>query len=104
MPGDYNGDGATDIAVWRPTYGEWLINENGVAQTPVFSGLPGDVPVPGDYNGDGATDIAVWRPTYGEWLINENGVVQTPNFSGLPGDVPTPERTRLPLKRLKIES
>jgi hypothetical protein len=41
VPGDYNGDGRTDLAVWRPADGTWYVR--GVATTPW--GANGDVPV-----------------------------------------------------------
>ena len=42
VPGDYNGDGTTDIAIFRPTVGGWYIN----GQPTVFCGLNGDIPTP----------------------------------------------------------
>jgi subtilisin family serine protease len=65
FPGDYNGDGITDIAVWRPAEGNWYLRDIATTQW----GTAGDVPVPGDYNGDGITDIAVWRPAEGNWYL-----------------------------------
>ena len=41
VPGDYNGDGRTDLAVWRPADGTWYVR--GVAAT--AWGASGDVPV-----------------------------------------------------------
>lgn len=49
-----------DLAVWRPSNGNWLIL--GSQQLPPVFGLPGDTPVQGDYDGDGRTDFAVRRP------------------------------------------
>jgi hypothetical protein len=41
VPGDYNGDGRTDLTVWRPSNGTWYVR--GIEQ--VRWGLRGDVPV-----------------------------------------------------------
>jgi len=46
-PGDYDGDGKMDIAVWRPTEGIWFIlpsNSPG-SYTATQWGIAGDVPI-----------------------------------------------------------
>ena len=65
VPGDYDGNGTVDIAVYRPSTGQWFIQ----GQATVQWGLPGDVPVPGDYDGNGIVDIAVYRPSTGFWYV-----------------------------------
>ena len=53
VQGDYDGDGKSDVAVFRD--GAWFIlNSSGGSQFVGF-GMAGDVPVPGDYDGDGET-------------------------------------------------
>jgi hypothetical protein len=74
VPGDYDGDGRTDFAVWRGPTGMWIIllSSSGYTQRLALqlgSTELGDVPVAGDYDGDGRTDVAVWRPSTGTWLV-----------------------------------
>ena len=74
VPGDYDGDHLTDVAVFRPSTGYWYIMRSSfpTSRTGKLSirwGLPTDVPVPGDYDGDGKADIGVWRPSTGHWYV-----------------------------------
>src|SRR5262249_44143425 len=72
VPGDYDGDGLIDPAVYRPSDGMWHVlksTSNYTATIDVQWGLSTDTPVPGDYDGDGRTDFAVYRPSSGTWYI-----------------------------------
>ncbi|MFH1039467.1 MAG: choice-of-anchor Q domain-containing protein [PVC group bacterium] len=62
---DYNGDGTSDIGIFRPSSGLWAIR--GV--TRVYFGSFSDLPTPGDYDGDGTTDIGIFRSSTGLWAI-----------------------------------
>ncbi len=63
--GDYNGDGTSDIALFRPDSGLWAVR--GI--TRVYFGALEDRPASGDYNNDGTTDIALFRGSSGLWAI-----------------------------------
>jgi hypothetical protein len=76
VPADYDGDGRSDLGVWRPDTGEWWIlsssNDYDQNNPTVFRwGKLGDIPVQADYNGDGRADYAVFRSTENRWYIRE---------------------------------
>ncbi len=58
---DFDGDGKSDISVFRPSNGFWHIMKSSGGFSSVQWGQKDDVLVPGDYDGDGKTDVAVYR-------------------------------------------
>jgi len=89
---DFDGDGKTDVAVFRPGAGIWSIlrSSDGLGTAVHWGSSLGDIPVSGDYDGDGKTDIAVYSPGSGMWSIlrSSNGLGQAVHWGGLAGDIP----------------
>ena len=80
IPGDYNGDGTAEMAIFRPSTGLWAVK--GVTRT--YFGASGDTPIPGDYSGDRAADIAVFRGGSGLWAIRGSTRIYYGNSWSIP--------------------
>jgi len=66
---DYDGDGKSDISIFRPSNGQWWLNRSTAGTIAHTFGNSTDRIVPADYTGDGKTDVAIYRPGSGEWFI-----------------------------------
>ncbi|MCB0345809.1 MAG: VCBS repeat-containing protein [Bdellovibrionales bacterium] len=94
MIGDRDGDGKSDLTVWRPDFGMWYTcyssnNFNCALGSATQYGLWFDYPVHGDFDGDGKMDMAVWRPTSGTWYWIDSSTDEMKSQQwGLYGDLP----------------
>ena len=69
-PADFDGDGKTDIGVFRPATGNWWYRKSTDGlQYSIHWGQNGDTPLAADYNGDGKADVAAVR-NYVWWIAN----------------------------------
>jgi hypothetical protein len=85
---EFDGDGKSDLAVFRPSNGVWHILGSQNGYTGIQFGITIDKPVAADYDGDGKTDIAVYRE--GIWHLLKSRDGYTGIQFGLAGDFPQP--------------
>ncbi|MGC4821269.1 FG-GAP repeat domain-containing protein [Micromonospora sp. DT63] len=103
VTGDYDGDGQTDLALYRrdATNGSAWWVESSNSRESIFSdrhyGGSADIPAPGDYNGDGVADLALYRrdcvngSTW--WILNgrdKTTQIKADFKYGGCGDIPAP--------------
>ncbi len=87
---DFDGDGRSDISVWRPDTGVWYITNSSNATYKIQGfGLSTDILSPGDFDGDGKTDLAVFRPSDGVWHLYSRSIYRSFQF-GSANDIPVP--------------
>lgn len=90
---DFDGDGKTDLSVFRPSEGNWYLNRSTAGFQVLKWGISTDTLTPGDFDGDGKTDTAVFRPNADPaqpdfYILNSAAFTVTGASWGVVGDIP----------------
>ncbi len=86
---DFDGDGKSDVSVYRPSNGVWYLNQSQNGFGAFQFGNSTDKIAPADFDGDGRTDAAVFRDGFWYYLRSSNNTVNILQF-GSTGDLPIP--------------
>lgn len=93
---DFDGDGKSDLSVFRPTEGNWYLNNSSSGFSVIKWGISTDIPVSADFDGDNKTDLGIFRPET-DGNLPDFYILYTSNFTftaysfGLPTDIPVIE-------------
>jgi hypothetical protein len=89
-PFDFDGDGRTDVAMFRPSDAEWWLGRSTLGLSAVQFGSPTDKITPADFDGDGITDFAIWREAAQSMFIIFQSATDTLRIEkfGITGDDP----------------
>ena len=90
---DYDGDGKTDVSIWRPSTGTFWVNRTTDGPAGIQWGANGDYAMGGDTNGDRKTDHIINRPTTpiepaDFWILHSPSYAFIGYAWGVPGDKP----------------
>ncbi len=90
---DFDGDGRTDLSVFRPSEARWYMKQSTAGLSSVTFGAATDTIIPGDYDGDGKADAAVFRadpnPANSDFQVLNSSTNTVSGVSwGTTGDIP----------------
>jgi len=88
---DFDGDGSSDVSVYRPSTGVWYLLNSGTAgsYSAIQFGLETDRIAPADFDGDRKFDVTIYRD--GTWYVfqSQTNTVRIESW-GLANDAPVP--------------